>query len=345
MILLPKSRFALSIAGAVALAALMPAANATTASAPAAEQAAIAAQQAAASRLMTSMKRQTGTVYIASANADLKLGDAYYFVGPEDSRTILVDVWRNPPGAATGVLGMVFPKGKSFVDDTWAAVITFEDTGYVSDSDAKTIDYNEMLANMKAADEEQAPATRAEGYPAGILQRWAQAPTYDAQSHSLVWARDIKFDGSKEDTLNYDIRLLGRSGVLSMNILAGMGQLDEVREAARTFANVGSFRTGARYADYNPSTDKTAEYGLAGLVAAGGAAAVAKKVGLLAVLAKFGKFIVIGVIALFAAFRNAIGGLFGRKPALDAAEWQDDSHVPSVEPVEDEDSGTKPPGQ
>ena len=33
------------------------------------------------------------------------------------------------------------------------------------------------------------------------------------------------------------------------------------------------FDAGARYADYNASTDKKAEYGLAGLVAAGGAAA------------------------------------------------------------------------
>lgn len=345
MILLPNFRAALAVAGAAALAALTPmAAAATTAPSAAADQVAIEARRAAAERLMTSMKRQTGTVHIASANADLNLGDAYYFVGPEDARTILVDVWRNPPGSATGVLGMVFPKGKSFVDDTWSAVITFEDTGYVSDKDAKTIDYNEMLANMKAADEEQAPITRAEGYPAGILQRWAQAPTYDAQNHSLVWARDIKFDGSTEDTLNYDIRLLGRSGVLSMNILAGMSQLGEVHEAAKTFANVGSFRTGARYADYNPSTDKKAEYGLAGLVAAGGAAAVAKKVGLFAVIAKFGKFILIGIVALFAAFRNAIGGLFGRKPALDAAEWQDESHAAAPSVVDADDDPVKPSG-
>lgn len=343
MIRLSNFRALLAVAGAVALAALTPAAIATTASAPAAEQAAVAAQQAAAQRLMASMKRETGTIHIAAANADLNLGEAYYFVGAEDARTILVDVWRNPPVSATGVFGMVFPKGKSFVDDTWSAVITFEDTGYVSDEDAKTIDYNEMLANMKAADEQQAPATRAAGYPAGILQRWGQAPTYDAQKHSLVWARDIKFDGSTEDTLNYDIRLLGRSGVLSMNILAGMSQLAEVQQAAKTFANVGSFRSGARYADFDPATDRKAEYGLAGLVAAGGAAAVAKKVGLFAILAKFGKFIVIGLIALIAMFRNAIGGLFGRKPALDAGEWQDESYgTPGGDG--DEPAG-RPPGQ
>lgn len=281
-----------------------------------------AKQRAATENLLQTLDRQTGTIPIAAAKADLVLGDKYYFVGPEQARTILVDVWRNPPASANGVLGMVFPKGKSFVDDTWSAVITFEETGYVSDEDAKTIDYNAMLEEMRASDEAQAPDIRAQGYPAGILQRWAQQPTYDGGRHSLVWARDIKFDDMPEDSLNYDIRLLGREGVLSMNILASMSQLDEVREAAKTFASVGTFRTGARYADYNSATDKKAEYGLAGLVAAGGAAAVAKKVGLLAILAKFGKFIFIGIVALFAMFRNAIGGLFGRKPALEASEWE-----------------------
>ena len=37
------------------------------------------------------------------------------------------------------------------------------------------------------------------------------------------------------------------------------------------------FDEGARYADFNASTDKTAEYGLAGLVAAGAGLAVAEE--------------------------------------------------------------------
>lgn len=325
MIRISSKGSALALAGALAIVAVPTAtlhAAAPTAVVSAAQDDVAARQRAATEKLLKELDRQTGTIPIAAAKADLNLGDQYYFVGPEQSRTILVDIWRNPPASANGVLGMVFPKGKSFADDTWSAVITFEDTGYVSDDDAKTIDYSEMLANMKASDEEQAPNIRAQGYPAGILQRWAQAPTYDGGKHSLVWARDIKFDDSPEDSLNYDIRLLGREGVLSMNILASITQLDEVREAAKTFASVGSFRTGARYADYNASTDKKAEYGLAGLVAAGGAAAVAKKVGLFAIFAKFGKFLLIGAVALFAAFRNFIGGLLGRKPTLEASEWE-----------------------
>jgi len=325
MVKLSRKSSALALAGALMI-AHVPAttlhAAAPSAAATAAQDDVQTRQRAATEKLLKELNRQTGTIPIAAAKADLNLGDRYYFVGPEQSRIILVDIWRNPPAAANGVLGMVFPKGKSFADDTWSAVITYEDTGYVSDDDAKTIDYNAMLAEMRQSDEAQAPDTRAQGYPAGILQRWAQSPTYDAGKHSLVWARDIKFDDTPEDTLNYDIRLLGREGVLSMNILASMSQLDEVREAAKTFASVGTFKSGARYVDYNAATDRKAEYGLAGLVAAGGAAAVAKKVGLLAVLAKFGKFILIGLVAAFAAFRNFFARLFGRKPTLEASEWE-----------------------
>lgn len=330
---------ALAIAAALTVAVPV---TAVTAAAPSAavspgQDDVAANQRAATERLLKDLDRQTGTIPIGAARADLVLGDKYYFVGPDQARIILVDIWRNPPASANGVLGMVFPKGKSFIDDTWSAVITFEDTGYVSDSDAKTIDYNAMLADMRSSDEAQAPDIRAQGYPAGILQRWAQQPTYDGGKHSLVWARDIKFDDMPEDSLNYDIRLLGREGVLSMNILASMSQLDEVREAAKTFATVGTFRTGSQYADYNETTDKKAEYGLAGLVAAGAGVAVAKKIGILAVVLKFGKFILIGIAALFAAFRNAIGGLFGRKPALDASEWE----APETQ-SDDRDADPKP---
>jgi uncharacterized membrane-anchored protein len=60
------------------------------------------------------------------------------------------------------------------------------------------------------------------------------------------------------------------------------------------------FKDGKRHSDFNEATDKVATYGLAALV--GGLAA--KKLGLLAAaglfLAKFGKFILIGVAAVAA---------------------------------------------
>jgi len=69
------------------------------------------------------------------------------------------------------------------------------------------------------------------------------------------------------------------------------------------------FVEGKRYADFNSSTDKVAEYGLAALVLGVGA----KKLGMFAVVAaffvKFAKVILLGGIAVLAG----VGKLLGRK--------------------------------
>ncbi|HEY7810790.1 MAG TPA: DUF2167 domain-containing protein [Allosphingosinicella sp.] len=242
---------------------------------------------------------QTGDVRIAEADAVLHLGKDYYFLPAAEAKKVLVEAWGNPPDVATNTLGLVFPAGKTFLDDTWAAVVTYEASGYVSDEDAQSTDYAELLEQMQSGEEEINQQRASGGYPAQHLVGWAQQPVYDPRTHSVVWAQNIQFADQAENTLNYDVRLLGRRGVLSLNMLTGMSKLAETRDAAAKFASVASFNTGARYADYQPGTDKKADYGVAGLIAAGVGVAAAKKLGLLAILLGFGKKFIILIIALF----------------------------------------------
>jgi len=260
---------------------------------PTPEQAA-AAEQA----FVKSLHPQNGDIAVGPARAKLHLGDRYYFLGPDEARRVLVDAWGNPPQAAEGVLGLVMPAGKTPFEKVWGAVITWEPTGHVPDKDADSEDYASVLQSAKESAAASNDERRKAGYPAVELVGWAQPPQYDKAQHSLIWARDIRFDGEKVDTLNYDVRLLGREGILSLNMIADMEHLGEVREAARSFGTAAEFVPGARYADYNSSTDKTAEYGLAGVVAAGLGVVAAKKLGLLAILLGFGK----GIFSALAAF-------------------------------------------
>ena len=252
---------------------------------------------------------------IAAAHATLDLGAAYDFYGPEDARAILVDIWGNPPSAADGVLGLVLPAGVTPVSDTWGAVVTYENSGYVSDDDAATTDYAELLTKLKEGTEDANEGRKSQGYPAMHLQGWAESPRYDKASHSVVWATDLKFEDAAIDTLNYDVRALGRNGVLSLNFLSGMPQLPKIKTAATSFASHASFDPGFAYADFDPNIDKKAEYGIGGLIAAGVGVAVAKKLGFLAVLLKFAKPLMVAVAAAVAAFRKKVGALFGRKEA------------------------------
>jgi uncharacterized membrane-anchored protein len=266
-----------------------------------------------ATSLVGAMKPQRGKIALPEAQATLDLGQTYDFYGPADARTILVQLWGNPPSAGEGVLGIVMPAGKSPLSDSWGAVVTFEKSGYVSDSDAAEMDYAELLSQMREGEAANNAERAAAGYPAMNLAGWAEQPNYDKATHSVVWAQELNIAGQPVHSLNYDVRTLGRNGVLSLNLISQMPRLAEVKTAARDFATHASFNTGARYADYNSATDATAEYGIGGLVAAGVGVAAAKKLGLLALLLKFIKPILIGLAVAFGAFRNKITGLFSRK--------------------------------
>lgn len=258
-----------------------------------------------------SLHPQSGVIQVPGAHATLKLGDDYYFLPAADAKRVLTEAWGNPPESVSDVLGMIFPKGRTSYDGAWGAVISYNDTGHISDEDAADQDYEQVLADMKAGEEESNQAAREAGYPGSSTVGWAQAPTYDAASKTLIWARNIKFDGQERNTLNYDVRTLARTGVLSMNMVDSMDHLPVVKLAAAQLAKTVELSPGSRYAEYDPSTDATAEYGLAGLVAAGAGVAVAKKLGLLGILLLVLKkgfvFILAGAAAAFAWFKRRMG--------------------------------------
>jgi uncharacterized membrane-anchored protein len=262
--------------------------------------------------LQKSLHPQTGDVRIPQAKAVLHLGDNYYFLPAEEAKRVLSEGWGNPPEQGVGVLGMVMEKGSTLYDAVWGAVITFDASGHVSDKDAAAQDYNKVLSDMQSGEVENNQKRKAEGYPAMNLVGWAQPPSYDQANHSLIWARDYTIEGQADHSLNYDVRLLGREGVLSLNMLSTMSTLGDVRSAAQAFGKSVTFEPGGAYTDYNSSTDKTAEYGLAGLVAGGAAVAVASKLGLFGVLAAFGKWIFIGIAAVGASVVGFFRKMFGR---------------------------------
>ena len=258
---------------------------------------------------LDSLHPRTGQVSIATAKASLQLAPGYAFLDAQDAQRVIHDLWGNPPHPE--VLGMLLPGTDPHVlldHASWAVVVSYVADGYVSDADAAHIDYNDMLQKMQKATETGNPQRLKQGYPAMQLVGWAEPPHYDAGSHKLYWARDLKFreaDGSDAgQSLNYDIRVLGRHGYLSLNAVAPMDALTKVRAKMPQVLAMTGFDAGERYADYDSKTDKLAAYGIAALVAGGIAAKAGlfAKLGLLLLAAK--KFVVLGIAAL--------GGLFNR---------------------------------
>lgn len=250
-----------------------------------------------ATQVWEALDRKTGKIELAAAKATLEVPENFYFLNSKDAETVLVDVWGNPPGSK--VLGMLFPAELTPFDATaWAVTIEYEEDGYVSDADAADIDYSELLGQMQDDAREASKEREQAGYESIELVGWASTPFYDAQTHKLHWAKELEFGGQEPHTLNYNIRVLGRKGVLVLNFIAGMEQKATIDENLNTVLNLAHFDDGNQYSDFNPEIDKMAAYGIGALVAG----KVIAKTGFLALalifLKKFGVFILVGLAAL-----------------------------------------------
>lgn len=243
---------------------------------------------------------QTGKIALANGVATLDVPDNFYYLSPEESEKVLAEAWGNPPGQTT--LGMLFPAGASPLDgQTWGVTIQYEEDGYVSDENAGDINYDELLTQMQSDVRESNKQRQQAGYEAIDLVGWATSPRYNPDTHKMYWAKELKFGDDEEHTLNYNIRLLGRQGVLVLNFIASMPQLPDIERSLNEVLDIAEFDQGNRYEDFNPELDKVAAYGIGALVAG----KVLAKTGLIAAalifLKKFGVIIVV-----------AAGGLLSR---------------------------------
>jgi uncharacterized membrane-anchored protein len=247
------------------------------------------------------MKYETGKVSLPGGIAELNVPGGFKYLNKEQSNFILTDIWGNPP--QQGVLGMIFPANSRLASDsTYAFVITFDEMGYVKDKDANDVNYDDLLKEMKK-EETSVNAKRATmGYEPIHIIGWAQKPFYDNTNKVLHWAKEMKFGTSEENTLNYDIRILGRKGVLSLNAVGSMFVLPSVKKDIDKVLTMASFTAGNRYQDFDSKSDNVAAWTVGGLVAG-------------KIIAKAGGFKLLKVIilAIVAAIGAAWKWITGRR--------------------------------
>ncbi|MBP6012333.1 MAG: DUF2167 domain-containing protein [Alphaproteobacteria bacterium] len=270
---------------------------------PASAADAAATAPTAEEKLVASLVKRGGTIVLPGGQAQIVVSEEFAYLDADDTRRVLVDLWGNPPDNADGVLGAIIPSEVSLLDQgSWAAIITYENEGHIADDDAKSIDYGDLLKEMQSSTADASEERVEKGYEPISLVGWAEAPKYDSVGHKLYWAKHLQF-GKDAHTLNYAIRALGRTGVLQINVVAGMDQLDSVNKKVPALLNTVSFTDGNKYTDFKEG-DQVAAYGLAALVAGGVAAKAGLFKGLLALLIASWKLIAVGVVV--------IGGLIAR---------------------------------
>lgn len=251
-----------------------------------------------------SFKWQTGKIDLSNGMASIQVPAGMRYLNPEQSEMVLTQLWGNPPGRNS--LGMLFPADCGPLSgDCWAFDISFDDMGYVKDNDADDINYTELLENMQKDTKEGSAQRVKMGYEPVELIGWASQPYYDKTTKVLHWAKELKFgEAPTENTLNYDVRVLGRKGVLSLNAIGTIGQINKIKGQIPSVISSVGFNEGHRYADFDSNVDEIAAWSIGGLVAG----KVLAKAGFFAIILKFIKPLLIALVAFGGAIWRFITG-------------------------------------
>jgi uncharacterized membrane-anchored protein len=195
----------------------------------------------------------------------VKVPAGYVFAGASDTR-IIMEANHNP---LTGrEMGFVAPAGEE-----WFAVFEFDDVGYVRDDDKGSLDANALLESIKAGTEAGNKERVKRGWPTMTITGWEQPPRYNDITHNLEWAIRALSEGAP--VVNHNTRLLGRGGVMEVTLVTDPAKLAETLPKFKTMLDGFEFKQGHRYAEFRAG-DKTAAYGLTGLIVGGTTAALIK---------------------------------------------------------------------
>jgi uncharacterized membrane-anchored protein len=228
--------------------------------------------------------------------AKLAVPEGFMFLHPEET-TKFQEFIENP---TSGRESLIAPD-----DLRWFGLFEFDDIGYVKDDEE--IDAAALLDSIKEGTKAGNEERRRRGWAELHITGWRFEPRYDASTQRLEWA----IDGVSENlpVVNFNTRLLGRKGVTSATLVADPEALDAAVTEFKDVLTGFDYVSGERYADVQEG-DRMAEYGLAALIAGGGAA-VAAKSGLLKSLWKV-------LAAAGAAVAVWLGRLFRGKKQQDA---------------------------
>lgn len=223
--------------------------------------------------------------------AQLDLGEAYAYTGADTTQEIMEMMGNVVNGTE---VGMLIPAAE---DESWFIVFEYDSVGYVTDDEKGELDSDAILTSIREGTEAANEYRTEQGIAPLNVIGWHTEPFYDNQTNNLVWSILAESEESygTEQSVNHNVRILGRTGYMSAILVADPADLDTLIPETEAILGNFSYKGGKKYADYIQG-DKLAGYGLTALVA-GGVGAAAAKTGILQLLLKNIKLVGIAVLA------------------------------------------------
>lgn len=210
---------------------------------------------------------QTGQISLANGHIKLTVPEGFQFINAEQTRFILEDLWGNLEDK--DVYGMLVKNGfkVSRLTNDYSFVLSYSDLGYVQDNKDTDLDHADLLSTLQNNMEINNENRISHGVNTMTVKEWVLVPYYDKYKKALYWANKIAVNGSDEEILNYNLRLLGRSGVIKINAVATMDQLPSIKQVLPLIISQTRFEEGQQYADFMAGKDKISNWTINELIA------------------------------------------------------------------------------
>ena len=195
-------------------------------------------------------------------------------------------------------------------------IFGYDDSGHVKDDEKDSINADELLEFRRERLAESNQVRKQRGILELAILGWAMPPRFNDTTKTLEWAVRIQsLDGKGGESVNYETRLLGRTGSMKVQLVCDPEEFQPLLSEFQRVMGGFSYVEGQRYAEFREG-DKVAKYGLTALIAGTGAFAAAKmglfgKLGVL--VAKLGKGIILVIAGALAGLKKLFGKLFGSR--------------------------------
>lgn len=208
-------------------------------------------------RLCASFTYQQGNVVLNNGFV-LSVPEGYRFLDAVQGRTLVERLWGNPQNP--GFLGLLLPKPGSQPENILFGIeISMDESGYLSQQEARQLNYTALMQKMQQHLQQENNWRNRKGLSTVTDMYWAMPPAYHEADNTQHLARILQL-GKNASILNYELRILTRTGALSLTAVAHTSQLKTLQALMPAMvANVHP-PVGQRYLDFNPHTDQIAAW-------------------------------------------------------------------------------------
>ncbi|MEO6847636.1 MAG: DUF2167 domain-containing protein [Chthoniobacterales bacterium] len=220
--------------------------------------------QAEAQKIVEGLHYQWGQVLIENGGIQLNLSTNFAYLDAKDAQTVSTKLWGNPPNPL--LVGAIVPRNFAPTINSWIVMISYYPIGYVKDNEAEKINPGVLLQKLEERIEKTSKFRVSKGYAGFKLIGWAEIPSYNKITHKLYWGEELAFSNRRQPVLNYDVRILGRHGVIGLKVMTSISQFAVVKSVMPQIVTMVNFQEANRYTDFDAQHDSVSGYDLSSFI-------------------------------------------------------------------------------